>query len=416
LGHYSGPGNRYDVIVIGGGPAGAMTGYHLAKAGIRVLVLEAKQFPRQKPCGGGLQRRAMASIPFDIAPIVRGTIHRVSVSYGLGVPCQRAYAEPLVHTILRPEFDEFLLHQAERSGAAICQGVRCRGLELTPDGFVRIDSGAGPFLARCVVGADGANSVVRTLLNPRDRYFWQAALFCEVPRELLNAHALDMESIRVDWGTLPSGYAWAFPKRDYVNFGAGAPISVARHLKAYVSQFLRASDMVCEQASRRLNFVGHQLPTLTPEAQIANRRVLLVGDAAGFIEPFTGDGISFACQSAEMAARCISRSLSSSHVDLRSYTAAVRAELMDELGWSRKLLSLSAAFPSRIYRIFKENDVVWHTFCKVLRGEDSFRHLKKEILGPFAFASRAIDWLAERLERRTIRGAIVHPMAGLSGR
>jgi geranylgeranyl reductase family protein len=391
-----------DVIVIGGGPAGAMTAYHLAKAGVRVRVLEAKAFPRQKPCGGGLQWRAIASIPFDLTPVLRGTIHGVAVSYGLGAPHQRSYSEPLIHTILRPEFDQFLLQQAHSAGAVVCHGIRCRGFEYRNGGAICAHTDSGEFEARCLVGADGANSIVRPLLSARDGYFWQAALFCEVPQHLLRADASAMDAILVDWGTLPSGYAWAFPKRGYINFGAGGPVDVARYLKPYAASFIRSTGLVHPDDCSRLNFIGHQLPTLTARSRIAGESVLLVGDAAGLVEPFTGDGISFACHSAATAARCICAALSSGFPDLREYASAIRAELADELGWSRKLLSLSVAFPGFVYRLYKENDAVWQTFCKVLRGEDSFGRLKKEILGPFAFASRLIDAFTLRQEKRLI--------------
>jgi flavin-dependent dehydrogenase len=136
--------------------------------------------------------------------------------------------------------------------------------------------------------------------------------------------------------------------------------------------------------------------------------VVLVGDAAGLVEPFTGDGISFACHSAATAAKCICEALSSGLPDLRSYAAAIRSELLEELSWSRKLLSLSVAFPGYVYRLFKENDAVWHIFCKVLRGEESFGKLKSEILGPFAFASRLIDAFTLRREKKAIGAVMQH--------
>jgi flavin-dependent dehydrogenase len=307
-----------------------------------------------------------------------------------------------MHTILRPEFDNFLLERAAEAGADIRHGVRCHGFDFQSDGSIVVQTNAGRYRARCLVGADGANSVVRPLLCARDRFFWQAALFCEVPQELLCADTAGMNAIRVDWGTLPSGYAWAFPKRGYINFGAGGPTKVARHLKTYALQFIRATKLVHPEACDRLTFVGHQLPTVMPHTHVASKSVVLVGDAAGFVEPFTGDGISFACHSAAMAAECIAEALASGLIDLRGYAAAIRKELIEELSWSRKLLSLSAAFPGIVYRVFRENDLVWHTFCKVLRGEESFGRLRRDILGPFAFASRLIDALTTRWEKRAV--------------
>jgi flavin-dependent dehydrogenase len=279
-----------------------------------------------------------------------------------------------------------------------------RSLETGHRDHVSVSTDAGEFHAHCLVGADGANSVVREVLNRRQDFFWQAAVQCEVPEEAINTEAARPDAIVVDWGTLPSGYAWAFPKRGFVNIGAGGPLAIAKHLKRYVTAFAESHRLLKPGFADRLKLVGHQLPTMTHTSKAAGQRVLLVGDAAGLVEPFTGDGISFACQSARLAADCIYQSLNAQEVDLTSYDSHLAMQIRSELLWSRKLLSLSVSFPRLIYRMFRSNDRVWNTFCKTLRGEATFYRLKRDVLGPLAFAWKAIDLFTELRERAVLAG------------
>jgi geranylgeranyl reductase family protein len=392
----------YDVVVIGGGPAGAMTGYHLARRGVRVAILEAKPFPRPKACGGGLQARTVKLMPFDVSPVLRGVIHRVNLSFGLGATHSRVSDQPLIHTVLRAEFDQFLLQQAAAAGATVWQGLACREIEMDRNGLIRVQTPEGWFAARCLVGADGANSVVRPRMNPRSHYFWQAAVYCEIPENWLDGRALANDAILIDWGTLRSGYAWAFPKRGSINVGAGGPLSLVKHLREYAQRFVESARLVKKDALHLMKFAGHHLPTLTKRTRLATRNTVLVGDAAGCVEPFTGDGICFACRSAEIAAHCIFESLASGAIDVRQYSRRMLAELGQELHGARKLLSLSAVFPGLPFRLFRDNDRVWDSFCRLLRGDGTFLRFRKDVLGPFSFAMRAVDFLAASLEKRVL--------------
>jgi len=393
----------YDAIVVGGGPAGSLTAYHLACAGLRVLVLEAKTFPRPKACGGGLQARVLAALPLDIGPVVRGRISDVTLTFGLKGAHTRRSSEAIVYTVLRSEFDDHLLRCAQLAGAAVRERARVRSIVIADDGRVTVTTDEGSLTADCLVGADGANSVVRKQLSERESYFWQAAVYCEVPQELVAPQVIEQQRMCLDWGTLPSGYAWAFPKEGFVNVGAGAPVELARHLRDYASAFVRSLRLLRSGAETKLTFTGHQLPTLTSRSRVANRSVILVGDAAGLVEPFTGEGIFFACQSAALAAKAILRALSSGVRDLGSYSAELLPAVRQEMACSRTLLRFSTIFPRRVYQLFRNNDCAWRTLCRVLRGEGSFQELAGEVLGPLRLATRAVDAVASVIEPMIMR-------------
>ncbi len=398
--------NQYDVIVVGAGPAGSLTAYHLARAGVRVALLDAKLFPREKPCGGGVQQRASTRIPFDWCDVARTTLRNVTLSFRLGNPLTRCYAEPLVYSVLRSEFDQHLMTVAQKAGAAIILGAKVVAVSPNDNGLVQVQTENEIFRARALVGADGANSIVSRELNARSTYFWQAGLYCEIPQESVNADVLDPASMRIDWGTLPSGYAWIFPKNGYVNVGVGCPSSLGRLLRPYLKRFLSSERLVPPGVLAKLKFAGHQLPTLTRRTKVASGPILLVGDAAGLVEPFTGDGISYACHSAEIASGVILEGLQQSLVDLASYQARLWSEVGAELIWARRLLSFAVAFPRSIYRMFDRNEQIWETFCKVLRGEESFRRLTSAVLGPLSMVRAPVQFLLEQYERRKLSGAL----------
>jgi len=410
--------SQYDVIVVGGGPAGSLTAWHLAKAGLRVLILEAKSFPRVKACGGGLQVRVMQAMPLDIAPVVRGTIHDVTLTFGLRGAHTRHYAEPLVHTVLRSEFDEHLVRMAQTAGAVLRERICVRNYNAGADGRVTVQTDQGQFTADCLVGADGANSVVRAELNSRETYFWQTALYAEVPEHLIDPKAIDRQRMCLDWGTLPSGYAWAFPKDGFVNVGAGGPTRLARELRPYILRFLEANRLVRPEALAQIRFTGHQLPTWTRRARLARGSVVLVGDAAGLVEPLTGEGIYFACESAAIAARAITRALKAGARDFTAYSGDLLSAVRGELLSARMLMRLSLMFPARMYALFRDNDQAWRTFCRVLRGECSFQDLRNEILGPLRMASAVVDFISRMLESRLLdrkTALTCPPLAPVSG-
>jgi len=392
----------FDVVVIGGGPAGSMTAYRLAKAGIKVLVLDARQFPRDKPCGGGLQVRALPRLPFDWSPVNRGALNGISFSFRLAKQFTRTYPQPLVHSVLRTEFDEFLLRSAEQAGATVRERTKVTAIRTNAD-TTEVDTEQGCFVARVVVGADGANGISKQSLNNRTDYYWQTGLSCEVPMDHFASGAIDPNLMRVDWGALPSGYAWIFPKDGFVNVGAGWPNEIGRQGKAYLARFLDSAKMLKPGAAATLAFKGHQLPTMTSSTKLSQGSILLVGDAAGMIEPFTGDGISYGLHGAEIAAEAICRNLDRQRPDLAEYDQQVRHEIGREIHWSRQLLRFYVTFPRLVHQVFVHSDSVWSAFCKILRGEESFRFFRQPARWIPESLWAPLDRLAESCERRRLR-------------
>src|SRR5207237_1035271 len=144
--------------------------------------------------------------------------------------------------------------------------------------------------------------------------------------------------------------------------------------------FLRSEGILKDGSLEQLPLRGHHLPTLTKRTRLSSDAAVLVGDAAGLVEPLTGEGISNACHSAEIASEYVVGRLNG-HMDMESYDRRIRREIGVEITHARELLSLAVAFPTLLFRTFNNNDAVWETFCNVLQGIESFDHLRKVIMG-----------------------------------
>jgi geranylgeranyl reductase family protein len=207
----------YDAIVIGAGPAGCIVAWHLAQAGLSVLILEKHSLPRVKPCAGGLTFKARQAIPFDVSPVISVEATGGILTYH-GKPFLWVDLEkPLASLVNRDEFDHFLLKQALKAGAKVLENARMLSLSQN-DASVIVNSTNGTHNARFLVGADGINSqVAKQLALMPDReiaYAIEAEL--QVPRKALEELN---NKVLFDFGAVRKGYGWIFPKKDHLSVG-----------------------------------------------------------------------------------------------------------------------------------------------------------------------------------------------------
>ncbi|MBC7928488.1 MAG: geranylgeranyl reductase family protein, partial [Bryobacteraceae bacterium] len=363
-----------DIVVVGGGPAGSVAAAQLARQGCQVMLLDAKKFPREKACGGGIQHRCLPFLPTDFPSVTRSACTSVRLTHGLRSTHVKYAGRPVVHCVNRGEFDHYLLQTAAACGVQVREGVRV--LAARPgDSAVSLDTTDGVMSARYVVAADGANSVVNQNMNPRSSFHWQTALYAEVEARRIGGSAPDPTEMRVDVNSLPSGYAWLFPKGNLVNIGAGAPNRFARLLTKYLAAFLKADGYRIDDVKWR----GHQLPTMTSRTVFAKARLFAIGDAAGMVEPLTGEGISYACHSAHLVAESISSNFDSADGAEEAYIDGVNAQIRSELAWSGRIVLFSSLFP-KAFCAALGSDKAWSLFFKVLTGELTFRDLERNLL------------------------------------
>lgn len=323
----------YDVLIIGAGPSGSTLAFTLARAGVRVALVEkAPSFRRSKPCGGGLDSVFFRSLPptmWDPA-LVEERITQLVVTDGRK---ERTYAlkGSLVMTS-RESLDGHLAEMAAEAGASVFRGWEARGLERVKGGY-RVYRQDGQWLGcGILVGADGAYSLVGRMLGlgrPRVVYVgtdWAV----DVPSQIL-------ENFRgrmcLDLLPLPDvGYSWVFPKANHLSVGVGAPYRAANRIKGMTERSLGVRGLNGFPTHRS----AHWIPFARPGAQFVRGHALVVGDAAGLVDPGSGGGIGWGVLSAALAAEAISGYLERGN-RLDSYQSAVEARVLREFRASEAL-------------------------------------------------------------------------------
>jgi geranylgeranyl reductase family protein len=284
----------YDAIIVGSGPAGATAAYFLGQAGWNVLVLEKETLPRYKTCGGGISLSFLKTVfPFSFDEVVESTLEGMTYDYksfSASVPFQKG----IVGMVMRSRFDAFILEHANvevREGTGVHTVV-----EMADRVAVETDAGE-EFTARYLIGADGANSVVAHSLGLRSKKSSAAAIEVEVevPPSVQEKYASQAVFI---FGELRLGYMWIFPKDGHLSVGLAAMKPRHRELKDKLRQTMKKYGISLEGAK----FHGHPIPLYSRNEKIATQRCFLVGDAAGLVDPFSGEGIRYAIKSGRLIA------------------------------------------------------------------------------------------------------------------
>jgi geranylgeranyl reductase family protein len=367
--------SRYDadVLVVGTGPAGATAARWLAEKGVAVLLLERQRLPRYKPCGGALTRRTLKLLtPLDVTPVVEAVVHALTVEAPDGDRFTITLPEPLIATVMRDRFDAFLTEAATAAGARLREGESVTRCEVSEEG-VTVTTNRRTYRARFLVGADGANSVVAHQLGLRPHHRALSLVAELTPDAKTNWDG----SIHLLFPSQLNGYAWCFPKGAHLSAGIYSLRPMLpdwqRWLTGYLSR-LRLSD--CFQRHR---LQGHPVPLADKFAQFHRKTALIVGDAAGLADPFTGEGISWAIESAQMAASVLWECLNGDLDSLQPYTDAVRHRLLPELRAAVWFARLLFAFPQVCCRWFLRHEAVLRNFAQLLSGEVTYRTLWRKV-------------------------------------
>ncbi len=371
------PSNQsHDVIVVGAGPAGATLAYELSRKGMDVLILEKERLPRYKACAGGITVKTANLLDMDLSSVTRDTVRAAKVAYGDRRSFTKSYPKPLIHMVMRDEFDQLLVQRAREAGAKLADNEGVHQVQITEQG-VKVEAANHVFTAHIIVGADGARSIVAAGAGLMQRVDVGIGLEAEI--SVPGQRLVQWEGLMgLDLGHMRGGYGWVFPKNDHLSVGVGSPSQQARRLKSGYQQVLKSHSLNNYTASR---IRSHWLPVRRKGMAIQSGRCLLLGDAAGLVDPVTGEGIYNAVRSAQMAAPVIESYLNGSSADLQEYEAVVDRQIMPELKAARALARGFAWFPGLVFDAVESSDRLWNACCRLLRGEDTYITLKRR-LGP----------------------------------
>lgn len=361
LGH-NGAVRRYDAIVVGAGPAGSTCAYRLAAAGASVLLLDRARFPRDKPCGGGVTGRAARLLPFSIAPVVEDTVTSVRMRLRYGSWFERGEGEPLVLMTQRIRLDSFLAEQAVAAGAELRDGVKVEAVEALRGG-VEVTAGGERLGAEALVGADGVNGLCARRLGLGGNQAVGVALEGNVPYDRLGEGYRGLAVLEL--GLVPGGYGWVFPKGDHANVGIGGWGSQGPGLRGHLGALCAAHGVALGDLE---DVRGYRLPLRSPRSTLARGHAAVVGDAAGLVDPVSGDGMFEAFLSGKLAAEAALDVLAGRSDGLEPYGERLSRQLGTHLWASWGVKAALDRFPRTTFRIARSR-IVWRTVEKLVRGE-----------------------------------------------
>jgi len=389
----------FDVIVIGAGPAGSTAAKVLGEAGVSTLLLDKSAFPRDKPCGGGISARVLRRFPYlenALRTIPSKRVSKIYFESPAGFAVDYESAESLYLMIRRCEFD-CLLWTIARSCIEF-QPALARKIAFQPDRVLitaDVDGEPTEFQARMVIGCDGANSVVARATGQRTgsiQDHFAIDMMEETPYQELNL--LDRDRMYVYYRIQGQyGYGYVFPKSNHVNLGIGFKLDYyLSHLRGrqypYHSAFVDelTKKRLVAGRSNRANFRAFPLPISGPIARTFTDRALLAGDAGGFVNAFTAEGIYYAMVSGDHAARTAIQALRANDLSaarLRAYEQSWKSEIGMELAKSvhiQRLLMADATRVDRIVRAASRNPVLADTLARYATGALSHAEFKRLLL------------------------------------
>ena len=374
---------RYDAIVVGAGPAGSTAAYRLACAGANVLLLDRAHFPRDKPCGGGVTGRAARLLPLSIEPVVEHVVAAVDLRLRYGSTFARASGEPLVYMTQRKRLDHFLVQKAVEAGAELREGVKVGDLEVRPSG-VSVEG----VEADVLIGADGVNGVTARALGLGGNRVVGVALEGNLSYANMDRSAYEGR-LALELGVVPGGYGWVFPKGDHANFGVGGWEVEGPRLRDHLRRLCEGHGVSFDDLEE---LRGYRLPLREPRSTMACGRALLVGDAAGLVDPVSGDGMFEGFLSSQYAVEAVLDVLQGRAESLDPYGPRLAKRLATHLwaSWGAKVAL--DRYPRATFRL-ATTKLVWQSVERLVQGEvadvGGIRGLARPPLKAIALLARA---------------------------
>ena len=395
---------KYEVVIIGAGPAGSTAAKFLSENGVNVLLIDKSKFPRDKPCGGGIPIRVFKRFPYleeDCIDSYSYAAFAYSPSLKNKMELQRN--EPLVAMILRKKFDYKLVKYAINSGSKFIDGKSAQDIKILKN-YVKIFLNDGNSIeSDIVIGADGVWSNIAK--KTRLRKNLTNICMCLFEEYHLNNKTLDRflgekRTCHIHFNVNRSaGYGWVFPKKEHVNIGITEfqhtidPLKRKKNLKDTYKSYIKIlkKQKIIPDNLKMGRVIGAALPT-RPLEKTYSDRLILCGDAAGFANPVSGEGIYHAMSSAEIAAEVVIEALEKNNTS-EKFLSRYQKIWNKDFGKDLKILYRTSMFWG------KDNDKFIDTICKDKK------------LSEFA-----VDAIIGRIDARKFRKKMIRRMSYLKVR
>lgn len=317
----------FDVAIIGSGPAGASAALKLAEKGISTVIIEKETLPRYKTCGGGFAYRGRREMPFDVSYVVEKEFFKIDAFFEkMGLHFTSEREEPIISMVMRDDFDNFLVEKAKEKGITLLENHKLKditfGKELT------LHTSQGDVQTKFVIAADGVLSPTARITGWEETRLLIPALEYEVEVKPEDFERLS-KSVRLDFEVIPMGYGWCFPKKNHLSIGLASFRRVKVDFKKLYRDYMTNTLGITEVVSEEMH--GFQIPVTPRTDGCVRKGVFLVGDAAGFADPLTAEGISNAIFSGIMAAESIIESQLDREEAEKRYNDKLNATLLPEL-------------------------------------------------------------------------------------
>ena len=377
----------YDLIIVGGGPSGSAAGRVAGKMGLGTLLLEKEIFPRYKPCGGAFSEQAMSYLDFDVPQsIIERDVFGARVHFrGQVIEKHKEYRISTIVT--RSVLDNYLLEKVKETGTEVKTGERVTDFK-EDEGFVEVFTDTASYRARFLIVAEGAHGRLKYRIRRRDKKDeYGVCLVTEIDEANQVIDRYIRGAIDIHFGVANLGYGWIFPHEKYFSVGIGGMAEDLSDPKKTMTDFLLANGFKGTYKSK-----AHLIPAGGIKRKLVGSRVVLAGDAAGFVDSFYGEGIAYAIRSGQIAAEIISdivlqnKKLSR----LQDYQSVTESEFGRNLKYSLMLSRLMHRFPGIFFKIFTGNEDVMDKYLEV----PSLRRTYKSYL----------KWLIPRVPKFLLRG------------
>jgi len=316
----------------------------LAQAGVRACALDKADFPRHKPCGGGISIRTVAELDFEWKDLVEAAPRTIEFALRDLYPVRKESEAPFL-LVMRSEFDARLLERAIEAGGRFYPHHLVQGVEVDENGVV-VQTDRGLFHAPVVIGADGAKGCVARSIGLHSRAHGIALdAEIEAPPEVVAEY---QDSVYFSFADPPWGYSWISPKRRTLSAGVGKVTQRIGSLKETLNRFLQGKKL----SGYPMRLFGHPVPLWSGQQRHAAPRALLVGDAAGLVDPLMGEGIAYAVKSGKIAAHHVTRALESGDFSFEGYSVDINAGIGLELTRAGDFAHRFYTFP-RIFHLYQ---------------------------------------------------------------
>jgi len=359
--------------------AGCRTALTLADHGVKVLLLDRAEFPRWKPCAGGLTPKTRPYLPEPLFDLVERTIHGAYLTFGDDLVTHIQSEAPLGWMVHRESFDKRHLDLARsRPTVEVVEGVTVRKVR-EHDGGVEVETTHGTLKASVLVGADGAKSVVSRALPGHESRTLCFAYEGEVRPGPGAAGARPdfRQETLFDFRTFPSGYGWVFPKADHSSIGGFVYRNKLPGIKEAYDGFCSSTEWI--RGSETYRSQGHPTALGGDGRFLASSRILLAGEAGNLVDPLTGEGIYYALRSGHLAGEAAFRFLEKGE-PLSVYGNQVRHEIQDDLRYAKTLARLIYNRPGLAFHLLLRNRLLCRWFAEVGAGTRTYKTLFRDAL------------------------------------